>query len=301
MIQLFLFIIGLMVGSFINVVTLRYKPGSRLLDPHVIGGRSFCPHCHKSLSWYELIPILSFIIQGARCRSCQGKISFQYPLVELICGIIFVAVPWYFFSNLGFSSYNFSTVTQLLNYQLLLSAIWILVFLSLVIIFIIDFRRYIIPDQINLFLIFLGILLIVISSAYHGFDQVSSPFLKSYAYLFGWRDNIWINYLFAALISSIAFSLLIILSRGRAMGWGDAKLAFALGMVFGWPEILMILMLSFLIGAIGTLPLLIRGKKSIKDTVPFGPFMVAAAFITFFFGYSLIYYYFQLFGIYFRV
>ena len=88
-----LFLFGLAAGSFINVVSLRFQPGQGLLDRKMVGGRSRCPYCQKQLNWYELIPVLSFIIQKGRCRSCHQKISFQYPIVEILSGLIFVFVP----------------------------------------------------------------------------------------------------------------------------------------------------------------------------------------------------------------
>src|SRR3989338_4512275 len=82
-----IFILGLIIGSFLNVVILRCGTGKSILK-----GSSRCPNCEKKLSWRELIPVLSFIIQKGRCRTCQSKISWQYPIVELLTGIIFALV-----------------------------------------------------------------------------------------------------------------------------------------------------------------------------------------------------------------
>src|SRR3989344_1399386 len=284
MTYLFLFIFGLAIGSFLNVVSLRYRPEQKLLDLKIIGGWSACPHCQKTLRWYELIPLLSFIIQLGRCRSCGQRLSLQYPLVELLSGLIFVFVPYSLFS--------------ILNPQFsILIAVWLLIFILFLLLSIIDFRHYIIPDSINLLLAVLGVVLIIFKS------QMS--FLGHYALLFDFwplsnvsgQLSAVSSHLFAAIIAMAFFAAIIILTRGRAMGWGDFKLVGALGLIFGWPDILMIIFLSFIVGAVCVTPLLIRKQKTMKDAVPFGPFLIAGSALIFFFGYNIIDGYFKLFGL----
>ena len=147
----FLFIFGLAIGSFLNVVSLRYRPEQKLLDLKIIGGRSACPHCQKTLRWYELIPLLSFIVQFGKCRSCGQRLSLQYPLVEILTGLIFVFVPY--------------LLSSILNSQFsILIAVWLLIFILFLLLSIIDFRHYIIPDSINLSLAVLGVVLIIFKS-----------------------------------------------------------------------------------------------------------------------------------------
>src|SRR3989338_3192403 len=147
MTYLFLFIFGLAIGSFLNVVSLRSQPGQRLLDLRIINGRSHCPHCQKTLRWYELIPLLSFIVQFGKCRHCKKKLSLQYPLVEFLSGLIFVSVPL-LLTNFQFSppagGFNLSIL------QLIIIAVWLLIFILFLLLSVIDFRHYIIPDSINL-------------------------------------------------------------------------------------------------------------------------------------------------------
>src|SRR5581483_8885445 len=88
-----LFVFGLAIGSFLNVVALRYDGNRFVLDPKAIGGRSHCPHCKKTLQWYELIPLASFAIQRGKCRGCGVRIGFRYPFVEFLSGLIFALVP----------------------------------------------------------------------------------------------------------------------------------------------------------------------------------------------------------------
>ena len=275
-----LFLFGSAIGSFLNVVSLRYKPGKKLFDENVVAGRSHCPHCRKILNWYELIPIISFIIQKGECRHCRKKLLWQYPLVEILSGLIFIFTPL----SIGAPLFSSRAI------------IWILIFLIFLLIAIIDFRQYIIPDQLNISLAVLGLFLINIKERVGDFGMFSGSFLKHYAALFGLRENIWLNHFFAALLGMFFFGLIIFLSRSRAMGWGDFKLIGPLGFIFGWPDILMIIFLSFIVGSICVLPLLIKKEKTMKDAVPFGPFLIIAASLTFFFGYRIIDGYFSLFG-----
>jgi len=291
---LLLFIFGLMVGSFINVVSLRYTPGSKLFDAKIIGSRtdlsnrSHCPYCGKILAWYELIPIVSFLIQVGRCRECKHKLSFQYPLIEILTGLIFIFVP------LTLINANFYVDLRGLT---IISIIWIVIFILILLLSIIDFRHFIIPDSLNLTLAVLGIILIFINFYDKNFGFLNGSFLGNYALIFGLRQNIWLNYLFAGFLAAAVFGLIIFLSRGKAMGMGDVKLAAALGLIFGWPDILMVLFLGFLSGALVSAALLILKKKKIKDVVPFGPFLASGAVITFFFGFQIIAVYFKLFGL----
>jgi len=286
---LLLFIFGLMVGSFINVVSLRYAPGGRVFDTKIIGSptdlnnRSRCPYCGKILSWYELIPIISFLIQFGKCRKCGHKLSLQYPLVEILSGLIFVFIPFY----LG----NYSGLFGFLG-----SLLWIFIFISLLLISIIDFHHFIIPDSLNLGLAIFGVILIFVNFYYKNFSSLSGSFLGNYALIFGLRENIWLNYLFAGFLGAAVFGLIIFLSRGKAMGMGDVKLAAALGLIFGWPDVLMVLFLSFLSGALVSAVLLLLKKKKIKDVVPFGPFLAVGACLTFFFGFQVIDIYFKIFN-----
>ena len=147
MIWFILFIFGTAIGSFINVVATRYDGDHFLLANKVIGGRSHCSGCKKTLRWFELVPLFSFIAQGARCRRCHASLSFQYPLAELISGAIFVFVPFVF------------------GLAVLPSVIWVLVFESLLLMSLIDIELGIIPDEINIFLGVLGALLAIDSMA----------------------------------------------------------------------------------------------------------------------------------------
>lgn len=116
--------------------------------------------------------------------------------------------------------------------------------------------------------------------------------------MFGFQNNIWLNHFFAALLGVAFFGAIVLITRGEAMGMGDVKLAGALGLIFGWPDIIMVLTLSFIIGSIFGIYLMIRKKKGMKDAVPFGPFLVIGSALTFFAGFEIINGYFKLFGLF---
>ncbi len=272
MITLYLFVFGCIIGSFLNVLILRYRPGESLFGRQLLG-RSHCPKCHKTLEWYELFPIISFIIQLRKCRKCGAKISFQYPIIELLSGLIFSVIP----IILGFSYY---------------SILWVLVFLLMLVITVIDIKHYVIPDSANIILTILGAInTVLLWRGFVGFDEiVPGSFLRSYALMFQF-GNIFSNPLYSHILGAVLlsgfFALLIALSRGRAMGWGDVKFGFALGLLFGWSDSILILMLSYIIGSLISIPLILQRKKKMKDMIPFGPFLVLGSTTVFLFGFAI--------------
>ncbi len=269
---LILFILGALIGSYLNVVGLRFSRDEGFRASR--RGRSRCPHCDKTLKWYELIPLLSFLIQRGRCRVCHERLSPQYPIVELITGLVLVFVPW----QLGWSP---------------LTILWMLAFILFILIAAIDLRLGIIPDKLNVLLVLLGLSAVLL--AY--FD--SSPdvsFLGSYALLFQLGEgNFLVHRLAGVAFGLVFFGSIYLLTQGKAMGLGDVKLAGALGLFLGWPDIVLALVLAFLVGSIFAIPLLLMKRKTLKDALPFGPFIVAGVTLTFFFGYHIINGYFYLF------
>ncbi|MDP3052940.1 MAG: prepilin peptidase [bacterium] len=301
-----LFIFGLAIGSFLNVVALRYLPGQKLLSLKTIGGlaergqspakrggRSACPHCRKTLHWYELIPIVSFFIQAGKCRSCGHKLSWQYPIVELLSGLFFVALPFFFLGGVQFSVFNY--------YLIGFWAVWILALLVLLLISLIDFRNFFVPDELILVLIFLGFISIFLVSRSPGLGikLINHSFLLQYAlvFSFSWLGNIWVNHLFAALAAGIFFGILFYFWKGKILGGGDVKLGFALGLLLGWPDILMALIIAFILGGLAGLILMITRKKTMKDFLPLAPFLAIGVALTVFFGYQIINGYFSLIGL----
>lgn len=283
MTQFFLFIFGAIIGSFLNVVILRYDPDKFLFSPAVIGGRSHCPKCGHKLNWFELIPLLSFILQSGKCRNCRAPIRWHYPLVELTSGLIFVLVPGVVTSP--YLSPAFFAAS---------AALWVLVFLTLLVVAAIDLRLNIIPDEANIFLVLLGIMLAVLSA--RDFGPAEGSFLGGYALLFGLRESLVLNRIFATGLALAFFGLIVGLTRGRGMGLGDVKLALALALVFGWPDGLILTLLAFILGSVfGGGALLLR-KKKMGSFLPFGPFLALGSALTFFMGRAILAGYFGLLG-----
>ncbi len=288
--SILLFIFGAAFGSFIGVIADRYQPENFLFSKKVLGGRSHCDACGATLRWFELVPILSFFAQRGRCRSCGAKLSFKHPVVEVLSGLIFVFVPLCLAGQ-------FQTLHSAFY---ILAPLWILVFLVLLVVALVDLRLSIIPDEANVLLGIIGVLVVFLSRP--DFGPTSGSFLGPYALLFGWRSNIWTNHLLAAAFGGIFFALIILITRGRGMGMGDFKFAVPLGFLFGWPDIILVVGIGFIIGSICGIWLMIRKKKGLKSLLPFGPFLSISAAIVFFFGYKIVSSYFALFPLWlFRV
>ncbi|OGM91910.1 hypothetical protein A2755_00925 [Candidatus Wolfebacteria bacterium RIFCSPHIGHO2_01_FULL_48_22] len=302
-----LILLGLAVGSFLNVLILRYDPDKdghserseesnggkkilrfylRMTTPTFLktaGGRSRCLHCGHQLRWYELIPVVSWIIQLGKCRNCKKYISLQYPVVELASAALFVFVPWaveWLLFQTGEWIPAFAGMTGDMWMLYGFSAFWILVFLMLMAAFFIDVRHYVIPNYLNLSIFIAGIVWTVVRMG---------SFLGSYADLFSFGGSasevgLVLNHILGMVLGAGFFLVVIFITRGKGMGLGDAKLMAGLGLLFGYPDILIVMVLSFVLGTLYALPLLAMGKKGMKSMLPFGPFIVLASFLVFFFG-----------------
>ncbi|MBI2013263.1 MAG: prepilin peptidase [Candidatus Colwellbacteria bacterium] len=291
-------LIGAAVGSFLNVVIFRYKGEETLFKG--TGGRSRCMKCHKALAWYELIPIISFVIQLGRCRSCKARISWQYPIVEALCAFIFAAVPYVLIPIGGGVPY-------------LLISIWVGTLLSLVLISFIDIRLWIIPNGLNMFVALLGVLNLALLLTHGGFGDVEQgalykslfgdshvkvvgSFLGPSAEMIMLPDGPWLSAAGGLLFGGLFFGAIYYLSRGRAMGFGDVKLALAAGLLLGMPDIVLATMLAFITGAFWASIQILRKKRGLKDMLPFGPFIALGITLTFFFGYDILDVYFKFFS-----
>ena len=283
-----LFIFGLAIGSFLNVVAIRYKEGGGLFAN--IYGRSRCMLCERTLRWYELIPLISFVVQRGRCRTCGEKISWQYPTVEFLAGLIFTLVP-----------YKIISLYQPFYPAYLPIFIWVLAFLTLLLISAIDYRHQIIPDSLNIFMALLGVAMIFVHSSLGDFGlkngMIGGSFLGSYALMFFVGNSQIVNALAGAAFGALFIGLIYLLTRGNGIGFGDVKLAAAAGLLIGWPDIALSLLLAFIVGAIVGGGLMLFKRKTIHDAVPFGPFIAVGITIVFFLGYDIVNAYFRLFSL----
>ena len=253
-IYLTVFLFGLIVGSFLNCVIYRMEKGESFLS-----GRSYCPNCRHQLSWYDLIPVLSFLVLRRKCRYCRQKISLQYPLVELATGTTFLLI-----FNFQFSTSNFLNLCYLL-----------IVSCFLIIIFVYDLKHFIIPDK----MIYPAI---VVSGIWY---FVSGIFFNVYT---GYEI---LNTIYSASGAALFFFLIVLISKGKWMGAGDIKLAFLMGLILGFPNILVALFLAFFLGAIIGIGLILSGRKTLKSEVPFGPFLIIGTFTAFFLGSKILNWY----------
>jgi leader peptidase (prepilin peptidase) / N-methyltransferase len=261
--NLFFFLIGLAVGSFLNLVIFRIRKREGFVFPS-----SYCFHCGHKLSWKDLVPVLSFVFLRGKCRYCKNSISFQYPLVELVTGIGFLAIFKYLTSNFLIVDFHF----YLYLFYLLFC------FSSLVVVFVYDLKHFIIPDKIVFPLI--------------GISFLWNLYLYFYSGIVG-KEELLLN-IFAVLIPTFFFFFIWFFSKGKWLGFGDVKLVVFMGLFLGFPDIFTALFLASLIGAIIGIGLVALKKRKMDSEVPFGPFLVLGTLISFFFGENIVNWYLNL-------
>lgn len=251
---IFVFLFGTIIGSFLNVVIYRFNTGKT-----IVNGRSICMTCNRELRWYELIPLFSFLIQNGKCRRCAIKISHQYPLVEFLTGLVFVLIAYRFLPILpiSFGLYLFYLV------------FFVFIFSLLIVISVYDLRHKIIPDKLVYLFILLSFISIFINSSVATADAI---------FIFPSLTD-----LLAGPVLAIPFVALWYFSSGRLMGLGDGKLILGLGWLLGLSAGLFSLVISFWLGTIIGLSLifLFKKKMNMKTEIPFAPFLIISAFITF--------------------
>ena len=232
-----------------------------------------CLSCNKQIAWYDNIPILSFIILRGKCRHCDKKISWQYPTVEIITGVLFVAAFLInFFAQSGLAlGWQFS-VSKLFTFHFLLSTIrdWFIISI-MIIIFIYDLRWYLILDVITL----PACLIILILNLTLGLN--------------------WQNLLISGIIGGSFFLSQFIISRGKWIGGGDIRLGLLMGLALGWPMILTALYIAYISGSVIGIYLLIFKKKEWSSKIPFGVFLTTATVISLFWGEALVGWYWGMF------
>ncbi len=246
MFYIIVFIFGSIWGSFSNVCINRIPD-----NISVITGRSHCPQCKKQISWHDNIPLLSFIFLKARCSHCSAKISFKYFIVELVAALSFVFI-FYLFGV---------TLTSLLFFVLSI---------GFIIIFFIDLKHFIIPNEITYPLMLVGFL--------KSFD----PNLNVYLF-----PN-FINSLIGGFFGYILIWLIIFIYKKlrniEGMGLGDAKLLSVIGFWFGWISIPFVIFFSSAVALINVIPDLIKKKKKLSSQIPFGPYLIIGCVIFLFFN-----------------
>jgi leader peptidase (prepilin peptidase)/N-methyltransferase len=230
------FILGSLWGSFSNVCIYRLPEKG-----NVVSARSKCRNCQKKISWFDNIPFISYIILRGKCRNCGFKISFQYFVVELLVALGFL---------ISFHFFGFSIATLLL----------FILTIFFVIIFFIDLKHFIIPNELTFPLMAIGFL--------KSFD----PNLNQYLF-----PN-YINSLIGGVVGYLIIWFIIFaykkLRNKEGMGLGDAKLLSAMGFWFGWISIPFILFFSSFVALGFAIPSLVNKSKTMSSQIPFGPYLV---------------------------
>ena len=233
-ISIIMFILGTIFGSFYNVIGYRIPKEESIVFPP-----SHCPNCNHRLKFYELIPVLSYLFQKGKCRSCQQKISLFYPIFELLTGTLFM---------LAYMSFG-------LNSNLIIA----LTFISLLIIITIsDYNYMIIPDNV---LIFFGIIILLEIGIIYGPSKVLIAIL-----------NGTLSFIFMFTLKKLGDFIF----KKESMGGGDIKLLFIFGMVLSFPIAILSIFVGSLIGLPLSLILV---RKNSDHIIPFGPFLAAGAII----------------------
>jgi leader peptidase (prepilin peptidase) / N-methyltransferase len=273
------FILGLLVGSFVNVLIYRHNTGLS-----AVSGRSQCLSCGHKLAWYENIPLFSFVFLRGKCLECKTKISWQYPVVELVSGVLFVAlfVRQY---NLYKSLYSF--FENGLVYSAVLLIFYFAIASILLVISVYDFKHKIIPDAFVYWFIGLSLLKLVVFLFFCLPSSTNLPLNTAFSFPYVFD-------LLAPLIFFFPFWLLWFVSDGRWIGFGDAKLVVGIGALLGFVSGLSAIVLGFWIGAGVCLCLLLiqhflpglSGKYfkhlGANTEVPFGPFLILGTLIVLF-------------------
>ena len=247
----FIIVLGTLIGSFLNVVIYRLPKEESISFPP-----SHCSNCKTRLKPLDLIPIFSYLFLKGKCRTCETKISIQYPIIEAVTGFTFL-----------FTYIQFGLTLELIQYLFILS-----IFIA---IFVIDYRHYIIPDSLNLLIFLIAVIFFGIGFA-KGEHSATDLLYRVYGLILGG-----------------GFFFLIAVVTG-AMGGGDIKMIAALGFLFGLSHTLLLIFLSFVLGGILSGVLLAFKIKKRKDHIPFGPFICIGAVITIFWGEELIRWYMNL-------
>lgn len=242
-----IFLYGIVIGSFLNVCIYRLP-----LKQNIVTTRSHCMKCGHQLKWFELIPLFSYLALGGKCRKCKEKISVQYPVIEALNGFLYLLVV----AVCGVS---------------IESVVFCLLMSALLVLSVIDFRTYEIPDGINIFLFFLGLV------------RVAADYTN------------WMDYGIGLLSVSVFLAIVYYASGGRGIGGGDVKLMAVSGLLLGWKCNL----LAFVIGCmLGSVIHLLRMRFSGQGRVlAMGPYLAAGIAMSALWGQEFVQWYLSLFGL----
>ncbi len=264
------FVVGAMVGSFLNVCVHRLPRGLSVVSP-----RSRCPQCEQMIAWYDNIPMVSWLLLGAKCRHCKTAISWQYPLVEAVTAFLFFAVFWRF----GFQ---------------LATPIYMLLAASLVLVTFVDLTDWTIPNEVTFPGIPLGIVCSLIAMFYPGSGLIV---LGSLLPVFNSMIGVAVG---GGILYALDKLTLAVLKK-RGMGFGDVKLLGMLGGFFGYPGVVLIIMGASLVGSVVGISIIVAQRLKGAEPqsahyLPFGPYLALAGLVVMFFGKDIYNWYFSYIG-----
>lgn len=261
-------LIGLAVGSFLNVViyrmpfmlqkmwqhecTLLLNPDAPVTEPpiyNLFAPRSRCKQCQRSLAWYHNIPVLSYLFLRGKCAFCKTKISLRYPMVEILTAVLSGFLAWFY-------GWNIQLIASLMFTWFLIPLLFI------------DFDHQLLPDNLTLPLLWLGLFF----NMQYTFSSLSSAVLGAMiGYLFFW----------------LVYWLFRLVTRKEGMGHGDFKLLAALAAWSGWEYLLMLVLISGILGLIISITTAIVRRHSIREAMPYGPALAIAGWVTLVWGPNL--------------
>lgn len=273
MIYVGLVLLGLCLGSFVNALVWRLRQQERPAGKRskaesrkysILQGRSMCPHCKHELAAKDLVPVASWLWLGGKCRYCRKPISAQYPLVEAAGAGLFAA------------SYAFWPVSlHASGWQIVVFGLWLLVLVGLLALLVYDLHWMLLPNRLMLPTGIVAALLtcVEVASAVHPAKALLDTAL-------------------GVVVGGGIFYVIFQLSKGRWIGGGDVKLGLLLGLVVASPgKSLLVILLASVLGTLVALPLLLSKRLRATSTIPFGPFLIAAAIVTVLFGSDIIHWY----------
>ena len=243
------FMFGMCIGSFLNVCIYRLPSSMSILKP----SRSFCPQCKSAIKFYDNIPVFSYIWLKGRCRNCKASISLRYPLVELITGILAIAIL-----------FLFGLTLEGLVYFIFISSLLVITF--------IDIDHKIIPDIITLPGIPIGLLA--------SFVLPAMTFISSLVGLLVGGVSL--------LLVAWVYSLI---THKEGMGGGDIKLLGMIGAFLGWKGVIFTIFAASLTGTLVGIIVMLQKGKNLKFAIPFGPFLSIGAMSYVFFGEKVVFWY----------
>lgn len=271
MIIVILAVLGLCLGSFVNALVWRLheqakqasKPNKDYLKQLSIAkGRSMCPHCKHDLAAKDLLPVISWLSLGGKCRYCKKSISVQYPVVEINTAALFVI------------SYLFWPV-DISGTQTVIFGLWLLLLVGFMALLVYDLKWYLLPNRIMYPLGFIAGLMAILMAT-----SADNPLTTL------------LNTILAVAVGGGIFYLLFQVSKGKWIGGGDVKLGWLLGLVVATPaRSLLLIFMASLLGCLVSLPLVASSRLKRNSTIPFGPFLIVAAIIVQLFGASILHWY----------